>query len=75
MLRIEYHVAPEDITYGITEKLNQSKSGNLCRYRFNNERGSPSTMSRGEQIMAWVAIIGGGIGFFFFSQYMVEVMR
>ena len=32
-------------------------------------------MSRGEQIMAWVAIIGGGIGFFFFSQYMVEVMR
>lgn len=34
-----------------------------------------SSMSKIKQIAAWVAIIGGGIGFFFFSQYMAEVMR
>ena len=32
-------------------------------------------MSKIKQIAAWVAIIGGGIGFFFFSQFMAEVMR
>jgi len=32
-------------------------------------------MSRAKQIAAWVAIIGGGIGFFFFSQYAAEAMR
>jgi len=32
-------------------------------------------MSKIKQIVAWVAIIGGGIAFFFFSQYMAEVMR
>jgi len=32
-------------------------------------------MSKIKQIVAWVAIIGGGIAFFFFSQFMAEVMR
>ena len=32
-------------------------------------------MSKIKQILAWIAIIGGGIGFFFFSQFMAEVMR
>jgi hypothetical protein len=32
-------------------------------------------MSKIKQIIAWVAIIGGGISFFFFSQFMAEVMR
>lgn len=35
----------------------------------------PCIMSKIRQIAAWVAIIGGGIGFFFFSQYLAEVMR
>jgi hypothetical protein len=32
-------------------------------------------MTRAKQIAAWIAIIGGGIAFFFFSQYAAEVMR
>jgi len=28
-----------------------------------------------EKIAAWIAIIGGGIGFFFFSNYVVDFMR
>jgi hypothetical protein len=32
-------------------------------------------LSKIKQIAAWIAIIGGGIGFFFFSQYLTEVMR
>jgi len=32
-------------------------------------------MSKLKQILAWVAIIGGGIGFFFFSIEMAEMMR
>jgi hypothetical protein len=32
-------------------------------------------MSKNKQILAWAAIIGGGIGFFFFSIEMVEFMR
>jgi len=32
-------------------------------------------VSRTKQIAAWVAIIGGGIAFFFFSQYAAEAMR
>lgn len=32
-------------------------------------------MSKIKQIAAWVAIIGGGVGFFFFSQFLAEVMR
>jgi len=35
----------------------------------------PIRMSKIKQIIAWVAIIGGGIAFFFFSQFMAEVMR
>ena len=32
-------------------------------------------MSKAKKIAAWVAIIGGGIGFFFFSQIAAEAMR
>jgi hypothetical protein len=32
-------------------------------------------MSKNKQIIAWMAIIGGGIGFFFFSIEMAEFMR
>jgi hypothetical protein len=32
-------------------------------------------MSRIKQIIAWVALIGGGIAFFFFSIWAAEVMR
>jgi len=32
-------------------------------------------MSKNEKIVAWIAIIGGMIGFFFFSQWMTEIMR
>jgi len=32
-------------------------------------------MSKIKQIAAWIAIIGGGIGFFFFSIEMAEFMR
>lgn len=32
-------------------------------------------MSKFQKIAAWVAIIGGGIGFFFFSQFAAEAMR
>ena len=32
-------------------------------------------MSKPKQIAAWVAIIGGGVGFFFFSQFLVDFMR
>ncbi len=34
-----------------------------------------AAVSKIKQVAAWVAIIGGGIGFFFFSQYLAEVMR
>jgi len=32
-------------------------------------------MSKNQQVVAWIAMIGGGIAFFFFSQWMTEVMR
>jgi len=32
-------------------------------------------MSRIQQVVAWVAIIGGGIGFFFFSMYAEDFFR
>lgn len=32
-------------------------------------------MSKIKQLVAWVAIIGGGIGFFFLSIEMAEIMR
>ena len=32
-------------------------------------------MSKIKTIAIWVAIIGGGIGFFFFSQFAAEAMR
>jgi hypothetical protein len=32
-------------------------------------------MSKIKQILSWIGIIGGGIAFFFVSQFMVEVMR
>jgi hypothetical protein len=32
-------------------------------------------MSKTKQVLAWIAIIGGGIAFFFFSQYAAEAMR
>ena len=43
--------------------------------RFNNRRLGMIDMSRIQKIAAWVGIIGGGIGFFFFSQYLAEAMR
>jgi len=32
-------------------------------------------MSRPQQIAAWIGIIGGGIAFYFFYGYAVELMR
>ncbi len=32
-------------------------------------------MTRLQKVAAWVAIIGGGVGFFFFSQFAAEAMR
>ena len=32
-------------------------------------------MTKLKQVAAWIAIIGGGIGFFFFSIEMAELMR
>jgi hypothetical protein len=32
-------------------------------------------MSKIKQLVAWIAIIAGGIGFFFFSIEMAEFMR
>ena len=32
-------------------------------------------MSKNKQIVAWIAIIGGVIGFFFISIEMAEIMR
>ena len=32
-------------------------------------------MSKTKQIAAWIAILGGGIAFFFFSLYIVDFMR
>jgi len=32
-------------------------------------------MSKPKQVVAWIAIIGGGIAFFFVSQWMTEIMR
>jgi hypothetical protein len=32
-------------------------------------------MSKTKQIVAWIAILGGGIAFFFFSLYAVDFMR
>jgi hypothetical protein len=32
-------------------------------------------MSRNKKILSWIGIIGGMIGFFFFSIEMVEFMR
>ncbi len=50
--------------------------GNTGRpIRFNSGFEKIPLMSKIKQIAAWVAIIGGGIGFFFFSQFMAEVMR
>jgi hypothetical protein len=33
------------------------------------------TVSKKQQIAAWVGIIGGGIGFFFFSMYAEDFFR
>ncbi len=43
--------------------------------RFNNMLQNNICMSKIKQIAAWVAIIGGGIAFFFFSIEMAEFMR
>jgi len=32
-------------------------------------------MNKKQQVIAWIAMIGGGIGFFFFSMEMAEFMR
>jgi len=32
-------------------------------------------MSKTKQIVAWIGLIVGGIAFFFFSQWMTQVMR
>ncbi len=32
-------------------------------------------MSKLKQIVAWIAVLGGGIAFFFFSMYAVDFMR
>jgi hypothetical protein len=43
--------------------------------RFNNELNDAFHMSKSKQIAAWIGIIGGMIGFFFFSIEMAEFMR
>lgn len=43
--------------------------------RFNNTLKNNVYMSKIKQIAAWIAIIGGGIAFFFFSIEMAEFMR
>ena len=43
--------------------------------RFNNELKYNFYMSKIKQAAIWVGIIGGGIGFFFFSIEMAEFMR
>jgi len=32
-------------------------------------------MSKIKQLIAWTAVLGGGIAFFFFSMYVVDFMR
>jgi hypothetical protein len=32
-------------------------------------------MSKKQQVVAWIAMIGGGIGFFFFSMYAEDFFR
>jgi len=32
-------------------------------------------MSRKQQVVAWIAMISGGIGFFFFSMYAEDFFR
>jgi len=32
-------------------------------------------MSKIKQIAAWIAVLGGGVAFFFFSLYAVDIMR
>jgi len=43
--------------------------------RFNNEFNIFLNMTKKQQVVAWIAMIGGGIGFFFFSIEMAEWMR
>ena len=43
--------------------------------RFNNEFDIFLDMTKKQQVVAWIAMIGGGIGFFFFSIEMAEFMR
>ena len=43
--------------------------------RFNNEFDLFLNMTKRQQVVAWIAMIGGGIGFFFFSIEMAEFMR
>ena len=43
--------------------------------RFNNEFDLFLDMTKRQQVVAWIAMIGGGIGFFFFSIEMAEFMR
>jgi len=43
--------------------------------RFNNEFDLFLNMTKRQQVIAWIAMIGGGIGFFFFSIEMAEFMR
>jgi len=40
----------------------------MCFFEFVN-------MSKTKQIAAWIAILGGGIAFFFFSLHAVDFMR
>jgi len=43
--------------------------------RFNSEFDIFLNMTKKQQVVAWIAMIGGGIGFFFFSIEMAEFMR
>jgi len=36
---------------------------------------SPYQMSKKKQVLAWIAIAGSVVGFFFFSIEMAEIMR
>ncbi len=43
--------------------------------RFNNDFDIFLNMTRKQQVVAWIAMVGGCIGFFFFSIEMAEFMR
>ena len=54
-------------------KFNYNCLGNLTR--FNSKFEKSFVMSKNKKILSWIGIIGGMIGFFFFSQIMVDFMR